>query len=99
LSTLISVTVDEGTNLQGHLVIDSTVNGRCFGGVRMASDLSPDLLTKMARAMTLKYGFVGLPVGGGKAGIAADPEIPQDRKRELLKSFGQALRLFLQTKS
>ena len=99
MSTLISVTVDEAANLQGYLVIDSTVNGRCFGGVRMASDLSPDLLTEVARAMTLKFGFVGLPVGGAKAGIAADPEMPQDRKQQLLKSFGQALKPFLQTRS
>ena len=65
----------------------------------MTPDLSPDLITEMAKAMTLKYGFVGLPVGGAKAGIAADPEMPPDRKRELLRNFGQALRPFLQTKT
>lgn len=65
----------------------------------MAPDLSPDSIAQAARAMTLKYGFVGLPVGGAKAGIAADPEVPQGRKRELLKNFGQVLRPFLQTKT
>lgn len=99
MSTIISVTVDEVTKLQGYLAIDATVNGHCFGGVRIAADLSPDLLAKMARAMTLKYGFVGLPVGGAKAGITADSEMPQDKKRQLLKSFGQAIKPFLQTKT
>ncbi len=99
MSTLISVLIAGEPDLKGYLAIDSTVSGRCYGGVRMAADLSPDLLSEVARAMTLKYGFVGLPVGGGKSGIVADPEMPQERKRELLKSFGQAIKPFLQTKS
>ncbi len=65
----------------------------------MAADLSQDLIAKVARVMTLKYGFVGLPVGGAKAGIAVDPEIPQDKKRQILASFGWAIRPFLKTKS
>ncbi len=99
MSTLISVTVDEETRLQGYLAVDATVNGRSYGGVRMAADLSPDSLSRVARAKTLKSGLLGLPVGGAKAGVAADPEMPIERKRQVLKSFGQALKPFLQTKT
>ena len=76
MSTLISLDIDEESSLKGYLAIDSTVNGRCGGGLRMASDLSPTTLAETARVMTLKYDFLGLPVGGAKAGIVADPEMP-----------------------
>jgi len=99
LSRLISVTIDEGTNLQGYIAIASTVNGCCHGGLRMAPDITSDLIARVARTMTLKYGFVGLPVGGAKAEIVADPEMPMESKRALLKSFGQAIEPFLRTRS
>jgi len=97
LSELINISA--GSDVRGYLAIDSTVNGQSHGGVRMAPDLSPELMTQLARVMTLKYGFCGLPVGGAKAGIIADPEMPPDKKRELLKKFGQALKPFLKTRS
>jgi glutamate dehydrogenase/leucine dehydrogenase len=99
LSTPICISITGEPNLRGYLVIDSTVNGSSAGGVRMAPDLSPELMVQLARVMTLKYGFVRLPVGGAKAGIVADPEMPIESKRELLKSFGQALGPFLKTRS
>ena len=98
MSTVISI-VDEESNLRGYLAIDSTVNGCCCGGIRMAPDLSPATLAELARVMTLKYGFLGLPMGGAKAGIVAEPEMPIDKKQELLKNFAQALRPLLQTRN
>ncbi|MFC1992493.1 Glu/Leu/Phe/Val dehydrogenase dimerization domain-containing protein [Chloroflexota bacterium] len=98
MSELIEVNVDDKSNIRGYLAIDSTVNGRSYGGVRMASDLSSELIAQLARRMTLKYGFVGLPVGGAKAGIAVDPELPLPKKLELLNKFGQELRPFLKSR-
>lgn len=99
MSKLFSVTIDDEAPLQGYVAIDSTINGYCHGGIRMASDLSSDTIAAVARAMTLKYGFTGLPMGGAKAGIVIDPEIPQNRKRQILIAFGRAIRPFLETRS
>lgn len=49
MSRLLSVTIDEGTNLQGYMAIDSTVNGCCHGGLRMAPDITSDLIARVAR--------------------------------------------------
>jgi glutamate dehydrogenase (NAD(P)+) len=98
MSTLISIDIDEGTKLRGYLAIDSVISGCSYGGIRMVPDLSPDSLVRVARVMTLKHGFLGLPFGAAKAGIVADPEMPLAEKRELLKSFGAGLRPLLQTR-
>jgi len=99
LSELIRVNIDREPNIRGYLAIDSTVNGSSAGGLRISPDLSPELMAQIARTMTLKYGFCGLPVGGAKAGVVADPEMPPENKRQLLKSFGRALEPFLKTRS
>jgi len=99
MATLFSIDVCEGTKVNGYLAIDTLVNGRCYGGLRVASDISTDSLIQAARTMSLKYAFVGMPFGGAKAGIVADPEMPQADKRELLRSFGHALRPILQTRT
>ena len=98
MATLFSIDVYEGTKVNGYLAIDTLVNGRCYGGLRMASDIPIDSLVQSARTMTLKHAFIGLPFGGAKAGIIADPEMPLADKRELLRSFGQALKPILQAR-
>lgn len=97
--TLFSVDVNEGTKVSGYLAIDALVNGRSYGGLRMVPEIPIDSLIQSARTMTLKYAFIGLPFGGAKAGIIADPEMPLTEKRELLKSFGRAIRPFMRTKT
>lgn len=99
MSTVFRVDIREKTDLTGYLVIDSLVNGRCYGGLRIAPNISIESLTQAARTMTLKYSFVGLPFGGAKAGIIADPEMPLGEKRELLKNFGGAVKPILQTRT
>lgn len=82
--------VTRGPSLLGFVAIDSTVAGRARGGLRFAKELSEAELRGAARAMTLKYGLLGLPQGGAKAGVLGDPEGSPVEKRERLAAFAAA---------
>jgi glutamate dehydrogenase (NAD(P)+) len=56
----------------------------------MLPDVGPGELLLAARAMTLKYGFLGLPQGGAKAGVLGDPARPLADRRERLRAFALA---------
>lgn len=81
---------DPDTQLQAMVVIDNVACGPAIGGVRLASDVSLEEITRLARAMTLKNAAAGLPHGGGKAGIRANPK--QADKPRLVRAFARAIR-------
>ena len=89
--TQLVCTVAQGPEVMGYLVIDSTIGGHSRGGLRMALDIDEAEIRGLARSMTLKYGFLGLPQGGAKAGLRADPEAPQQGRWQRLAAFGQAI--------
>ncbi|MDO8340214.1 MAG: Glu/Leu/Phe/Val dehydrogenase [Candidatus Burarchaeum sp.] len=64
---------DPKTGIHGYLVIDNTALGPGKGGVRLMPDITVDEVARLARAMTWKNAMAGLPLGGAKAGIRADP--------------------------
>jgi glutamate dehydrogenase/leucine dehydrogenase len=57
----------------------------------MRQDVTPEEIGLLARTMTWKYGFLGLPFGGAKAGVLGDPEAPLEERRALLARFGRAI--------
>ncbi|MGH7807196.1 MAG: Glu/Leu/Phe/Val dehydrogenase dimerization domain-containing protein, partial [Thermodesulfobacteriota bacterium] len=59
----ILVTVSRRSDVIGYVAIDSTVGGRSCGGLRMLPDIDEAEMRGLAHAMTLKYGFLGLPQG------------------------------------
>ncbi len=84
-------------NLLGFLVIDNTASGPGKGGLRMSPDVTLYEVARLARIMTWKCAAAsvreGLPFGGAKAGIRADPKsISPKRKRLLIKAFAEAIR-------
>jgi len=78
------------SGLRAIVVVDNTACGPDIGGVRMAADVSVDEVFRLARAMTLKNAAAGLPHGGGKAGIVADPHTAD--KPRLVRAFARAIR-------
>lgn len=85
---------DPGSGTSMVVAIHSTVLGPALGGTRMSlygSEPSPraaayaDAL-RLSRAMTYKNALAGLPHGGGKAVILADPTA---KSRDVLHAYGR----------
>ena len=83
----------------GYVAIDSTIRGRSCGGLRMLPDIDEAEIRALARSMTLKYGFLGLPQGGAKAGVIGNPEAPEPERLSRLVEFGHAIADLLRTKT
>ena len=78
--------------LDAVVVVDNVACGPAIGGVRMAPDVTVEEVVRLARAMTLKNAAAGLPHGGGKSGIAADPACAPARKEALVRTFARMIR-------
>ena len=77
--------------LKAIVVIDNTAIGPSIGGVRMAPDVTLEECARLARAMSRKNAAAGLPHGGGKSVIIADPAMPLPDKERLIRAFAQAI--------
>lgn len=82
---------DASCGLRGIIGIHSTVLGPAAGGCRMYPyateiDALQDVL-RLSRGMTLKNSAAGLPLGGGKCVIIADPAC--EEKEQLLRSMAR----------
>jgi glutamate dehydrogenase (NAD(P)+) len=86
-------------NVLGYVAIDSTVGGRSCGGLRMLPDIDEAEIQALARSMTLKYGFLGLPQGGAKAGVFGNPEASRQERLERLVEFGHAIAPLLRSRA
>jgi glutamate dehydrogenase (NAD(P)+) len=81
---------DPDTGMKGVLVIDNTSTGPGKGGIRFAPSVTPLEIFKLARTMTWKCAAAGLPFGGAKGGIIANPN-KVDRV-SWMKSFAKMIR-------
>lgn len=77
--------------LRAAVVVDNVAAGPAIGGVRMAPDVTVEECFRLARAMTLKNAAAGLRHGGGKAVIAAAPDMPSKDKEQLIRAFACAI--------
>src|SRR5271168_677587 len=77
--------------LKAVVAVDNIACGPAIGGVRMAQDVSTEEAFRLARAMTFKNAAAGLPHGGGKSVIFADPKMPLSEKERLIRGFAEAI--------
>src|SRR6516162_2245667 len=77
--------------LKAVVAIDNVACGPAIGGVRIAPDVSTEEAFRLARAMTFKNAAAGLPHGGGKSVIFADPKMPLSDKERLILGFAEAI--------
>ena len=74
---LVAFHCDQATGLQAIIAVHSTALGKGLGGCRMwpygsEQEALTDAL-RLSRGMTYKAAIAGVPFGGGKAVIMADP--------------------------
>ena len=92
LPTLLEVT-DDQIGMRGFLAIESLIDGVAFGGLRIHPGVSGPEVQGLARAMHLKLGAHGHPVGGAKGGLCCDPADPALGQH--LAAYAHALRFWL----
>ncbi|MBN2331725.1 MAG: Glu/Leu/Phe/Val dehydrogenase [Deltaproteobacteria bacterium] len=78
--------------LKAVLVVDNTAAGPALGGIRMAPDVSTVECFRLARAMTFKNAAAGLPHGGGKMVVFADPKMEPAAKEQLMRALACSLK-------
>ena len=83
---------EPSVNLKALLVIDNVAMGPALGGIRMAPDVTIEECFRLARTMTLKHAAAGLPQGGGKVVVYADPKMSKVEKERLIRALACALR-------
>lgn len=83
---------DPVTGRQGFLVIDRLVRGLAGGGLRVRAGCSLEEVSRLAAAMSLKNGALGIPAGGAKCGLDCDPREPETAP--LLTRFVHAMHPF-----
>lgn len=91
----IDLSLDLLSGAEGFLVIDSRVCNTSSGGVRISEDLQREEVRALAREMTLKYAFCGLPRGGAKSGIRLPAGCTPAQKLGIVEDFGRKIGHFI----
>lgn len=78
------------TRMKAIVVVDNIAAGPAIGGVRMAADVTTTEVRRLARSMTYKNVMAGLPHGGGKSGIIADPK--NVNMEQVIRTFARGIK-------
>ncbi|MCE5269620.1 MAG: Glu/Leu/Phe/Val dehydrogenase [Planctomycetaceae bacterium] len=95
IRSVIHPQVPNGEMLHAHvfLVRHNDVLGPSKGGIRMTAGVTLNEVTGLAMEMTWKTSLIGVPFGGGKAGIRYDPALLKPTEKEILiRAFTRGVR-------
>lgn len=71
---IFQVHLDDGSSYDAYRVQHNSKLGPYKGGIRFHPDVDLDEVRALATLMSFKTAAVGLPLGGGKGGVAIDPK-------------------------
>lgn len=94
----VNVELDNGqkVHFNGFRVQHSSCLGPYKGGIRFHPQVDMDESTALATWMTLKTAVLGIPLGGGKGGLAFDPNAYSKTNQErITRAFGACLAPFI----
>jgi glutamate dehydrogenase/leucine dehydrogenase len=85
---MFNIRLQSGKTFKAYRVQHNNKLGPYKGGIRFHKDVSLDEVQTLATLMSLKTAAVGLPLGGGKGGVAVDPrELSEMELEELSRQY------------
>lgn len=86
------IKLSSGKSFQAYRVQHSSRLGPYKGGIRYHPEVNRDEVQALATLMSLKTAAVGLPLGGGKGGVAVDPRhLTAEELEELSRAYARHL--------
>ena len=79
-----TITLENGNSYNAYRVQHNNQRGPYKGGIRFHPEVDLDEVRALATLMSFKTAAVGLPLGGGKGGVAVDPRELSDQELEEL---------------
>jgi glutamate dehydrogenase/leucine dehydrogenase len=70
---IFAITLENGQTFDAYRVQHKNILGPYKGGIRFHPEVNLDEVRALATLMSFKTAAVGLPLGGGKGGVAVDP--------------------------
>jgi glutamate dehydrogenase/leucine dehydrogenase len=89
---IFDIELKNGNTYKAFRVQHNNKNGPYKGGVRFHENVTLDEVQALATLMSLKTAAVGLPLGGGKGGVAVNPKsLSKEELEELSRKYVQGL--------
>src|SRR4051812_8819635 len=89
---IFDIELKSGKAFKGYRIQHNNRRGPYKGGIRFHKDVDLDEVRALATLMTLKTAAAGLPMGGGKGGVAVDPKtLSKEELEELSRGYVKQL--------